>query len=76
MTPRFSLAKDKVRVLLLEGISESAAALFGQAGYTNVTRLPKALDGAALKEALDGVHILGIRSRTQMTGAISRRPTG
>ncbi len=70
MTPRFSLAKDKVRVLLLEGISESAAALFGQAGYTNVTRLPKALDGAALKEALDGVHILGIRSRTQMTGAM------
>ncbi len=70
MTPRFSLAKDKVRVLLLEGISESAAALFGQAGYTNVTRLPKALDGTALKEALDGVHILGIRSRTQMTGAM------
>ena len=70
MTPRFSLAKDKVRVLLLEGISESAAALFGQAGYSNVTRLPKALDGAALKEALDGVHILGIRSRTQMTGAM------
>ncbi len=70
MTPRFSLAKDKVRVLLLEGISESAAALFGQAGYSNVTRLPKALDGAALKEALDGVHILGIRSRTQMTGTM------
>ncbi len=69
MTPRFSLAKDKVRVLLLEGISESAAALFGQAGYTNVTRLPKALDGAALTQALDGVHILGIRSRTQMGGA-------
>ena len=68
MTPRFSLAKDKARVLLLEGISESAAALFGQAGYTNVTRLPKALDGEALKKALDGVHILGIRSRTQMTG--------
>ena len=70
MTPRFSLAKDKLRVLLLEGISESAAALFAQAGYTNVTRLPKALDGAALLEALDGVHILGIRSRTQMRGPV------
>ena len=35
------------------------------AGYTNVTRLTKALDGAALREALHGVHLLGIRSRTQ-----------
>ena len=67
MTPRFSLPRDKVRVLLLEGISESAAALFAQAGYSNVTRLPKALDGPALAAALEGVHILGIRSRSQMT---------
>ena len=67
MTPRFSLPRDKVRVLLLEGISESAAALFAQAGYTGVTRLPKALDGPALAAALEGVHILGIRSRSQMT---------
>ena len=37
------------------------------AGYTNVTRLTKALDGAALREALQGVHIVGIRSRTQLT---------
>ncbi len=67
MNPRFSLPRDKVRVLLLEGISESAAALFAQAGYTGVTRLPKALDGPALAAALEGVHILGIRSRSQMT---------
>ena len=36
-------------------------------GYVNVERLPKALDGPALKKALGGVHLLGIRSRTQLT---------
>lgn len=67
MPPRYSLSKDKVRVLLLEGISETAVDLFTQAGYTNVTRLKTALDGGKLVEALQGTHILGIRSRTQMT---------
>ncbi len=67
MIPRFSLSKDKVRVLLLEGISQTAVDLFNQAGYANVERLKTALDGAALVEALQGTHILGIRSRTQMT---------
>ena len=33
MTPRHSLSKDKVRVLLLEGISQTAADLFAQAPW-------------------------------------------
>jgi D-3-phosphoglycerate dehydrogenase len=69
MSDRLSLAKQRIRVLLLEGVSDSAVALFAAAGYTNVERLPKALDGAALAEALKGVHILGIRSRTEVTEA-------
>ena len=32
--------------------------------------MKKALDGAALAEALKGVHMLGIRSRTQVTAAV------
>ena len=71
MIPRYSLSKDKVRVLLLEGISQTAVDLFTQAGYTNVTRLKTALDGEKLVEALQGTHILGIRSRTQMTRAMT-----
>ncbi|MEH3144938.1 MAG: phosphoglycerate dehydrogenase [Methylobacterium frigidaeris] len=63
----YSLPKDKIRVLLLEGINDSAVALLTAAGYTNVTRLPTALDPAALHEAIRGTHILGIRSRTQLT---------
>lgn len=62
-----SLAKDKIRVLLLEGVNDSAVQLIEAAGYSNLTRLPKALDGEALKEAIKGVHLLGIRSRTQIT---------
>jgi len=64
---RLSLSKDKIKVLLLEGIHQSAVDLFHNAGYTNVTRLTKALDGDALREALHGVHIVGIRSRTKLT---------
>ncbi len=64
---RLSLSKDKIKVLLLEGVNDSAADLLVQAGYSNMTRLPKALDDAALLEAIKGVHVLGIRSRTQLT---------
>jgi len=62
-----SLSKDKIRVLLLEGISDAALQMITQAGYTNVERISKALDPEALKEAVKGVHLLGIRSRTQIT---------
>ncbi len=65
-----SLPKDKIKVLLLENISDNAVAVLANAGYTNVERHGKALDGAALIEALDGVRILGIRSRTQITAQI------
>jgi D-3-phosphoglycerate dehydrogenase len=65
--PQLSLPKDKIKILLLEGVNDSAVELIEAAGYSSVTRLPKALDGEALKEAIKGVHILGIRSRTQIT---------
>ncbi|MDP3255298.1 phosphoglycerate dehydrogenase [Bosea sp. (in: a-proteobacteria)] len=70
---RLSLSKDRIKVLLLEGINDSAADLLVNAGYTNMTRLPKALDQDALVKALEGVHVLGIRSRTQLTDAIFAR---
>src|SRR5437764_5178221 len=70
MPDRLSLAKEKIRVLLLEGISNSAADFLRAQGYTSVTRLPKALDGEALRQSLEGVHLLGIRSRTQLTESV------
>ena len=62
-----SLSKDKIRILLLEGVHSSAVTLLRTAGYSQINPVPKALDGAALSEALQGVHILGIRSRSQLT---------
>jgi D-3-phosphoglycerate dehydrogenase len=67
MPPPLSLSKDRIRVLFLEGINESAVELMRSTGYTNLTALKTALDTEALKEALRGVHLLGIRSRTQLT---------
>jgi len=67
---QLSLPKDKIRILLLEGINDSAVAMLRQAGYTNLERLTKALEGAALREALQGVHMVGIRSRTKLTKAV------
>jgi len=64
---RLSLPKDRIKILLLEGIHDTAVALFEEHGYSNVTRMKGALDGEALTDALRGVHILGIRSRTQLT---------
>ena len=65
-----SLAKDKIRILLLEGINDSAVELITGSGYTSTTRLMTALDGDELDEAIRNVHIIGIRSRTQLTDAV------
>jgi D-3-phosphoglycerate dehydrogenase len=62
-----SLPKQKIRVLLLENVNDSAVRLFEANGYSEVERLKKALDPAELKQRLAGVHMLGIRSRTQLT---------
>jgi len=67
MASQLSLPKDRIRILLLEGVHDSAVELLAASGYANVVRHKGALEGPALQEALDGVHILGIRSRTQLT---------
>lgn len=66
--PRLSLGKDKIRILLLEGVHKSAVEHFSAHGYANITALPGALAGEALARELDGVHMLGIRSGTQLEG--------
>ncbi|WP_257169887.1 phosphoglycerate dehydrogenase [Bradyrhizobium sp. SRS-191] len=65
-----SLPKQKIRVLLLEGVNDSAVRMFEASGYTEVERLPKALGSAELKRMLSGVHMLGIRSRTNLTADV------
>lgn len=69
MTNQLSLSRENIRTMLLEGISESALQMMTGAGYASTTRLTTALDGEKLAGALRGLHLLGIRSRTQMTQA-------
>lgn len=67
-----SYPKEKINVLLLENISTEAIIRFEQNGYTQVTALKGALTEAELIEAIRDVHILGIRSKTQITEAVLR----
>ena len=66
MSNRLFLAKDKIKVLLLEGVNQSAVDHIGGAGYTNMTRVPKALDRDALMGAAKDAHVICIRSRTHL----------
>ena len=64
-----SFDKDKIKILLLEGVHASALERFHAAGYENIERKAGALQGDELAHALADVHILGIRSRTQLTAS-------
>ena len=62
-----SLAKDKIRILLLEGLHQSALDTFSNNGYTNVESLKTSLPEDQLIEKIKKAHFVGIRSRTQLT---------
>jgi D-3-phosphoglycerate dehydrogenase len=70
MDTRTSYPKEKINVLLLENVSDIAVANFKKAGYTQVQKLTKALPEADLIAAVRNAHILGIRSKTQVTQAV------
>ena len=58
------------KIVLLEGISATAVDLLHRAGYTGVTPYKTALEGDALVRAVSGAHIVGIRSRTQLSAPV------
>lgn len=62
-----SYPKSKVKILLLENISKSAVAEFEEAGYTEIIQVKGSLSEDELCEAIRGVHVLGIRSKTHVT---------
>ncbi len=65
-----SYPKEKIKILLLENISEAAVKTFTGNGYTQVEKLSKALPEEELIEAVKNVHLLGIRSKSQITPAV------
>lgn len=65
-----SYPKDKINILFLENISDRAVEKFTSNGYPNVTKLSKALSEDELVEAIKDVHLIGIRSKTQITDKV------
>ncbi len=62
-----SYPRNKIKILLLENISDSAVAEMNASGYLEIERINGALSEVELIEAVRGVHLLGIRSKTQIT---------
>ena len=63
------------RALLLEGIHSDADAVLEAAGVS-VTHETGALTTEALDEALDGVTVLGVRSKSRLSDRPSRPAPG
>jgi D-3-phosphoglycerate dehydrogenase len=62
-----SYPKDKIKILFLENISDAAIKVFKDAGYTDIKKLGGALTEEQLIDEIKNVHLLGIRSKTQVT---------
>lgn len=65
-----SYPKEKVNILFLENISDSALKTFRDAGYSSARKLTGALPEEELIREIKNVHLLGIRSKTQITPAV------
>ncbi len=67
---KVSLDKNKIKIVLLEGVHQNALDVLHASGYTNIDYHKKALEGDQLKEAVADAHFVGIRSRTQLTAEV------
>lgn len=62
-----SYPKEKIKILFLENISDKAVKNFRAQGYSQAEKITKALSEDELVDIIKDVHILGIRSKTQIT---------
>ena len=65
-----SLDKNKIKILLLEGIHKSAVEAFRADGYTEIEHHPKSLPPAELRQAISDAYFVGIRSATELTADV------
>lgn len=63
---RWSYPRNRIRMLLLENVHPAAVERLEEAGYT-VETMKGALDEDDLIAAIKGVHVLGIRSKTNVS---------
>lgn len=67
MSKETSLEKGKIKILLLEGVHQSAVDTLNAQGYTNIEFHTGSLPEEELLERIADAHFVGIRSRTQLT---------
>ena len=69
MNTVLSYPKNRINVLLLEGIHDKAFEILKEEGY-QVEILPESLDEDILCEKIKNVSVLGIRSKTNVTAKV------
>lgn len=70
MSQNTSLDKSKIKILLLEGVHQSAVDTLNAQGYTNIEFHTSSLPEEQLLESIKDAHFIGIRSRTQLTAKV------
>jgi D-3-phosphoglycerate dehydrogenase len=65
-----SFPKEKIKMLMLEGVHPSALELFKDHGYTDIEVSKASMSEDEILEKVHDVHLLGIRSKTQLTEKI------
>ena len=65
-----SYPKEKLKILLLENIHPSAIKLLRDSGYTDIESISGSLSEKELSDKISKVHVVGIRSKTQLTETV------
>jgi D-3-phosphoglycerate dehydrogenase / 2-oxoglutarate reductase len=65
-----SYPKEKIKIVFLENVSNKAVEFFENHGYTHIKKISGALSEAELLKEVKDAHLLGIRSKTQITEAV------
>jgi D-3-phosphoglycerate dehydrogenase len=68
-----SLDKGKIKILLLEGVHQSAVEVFREDGYSQIEYHPKSLSAPDLAAAAADAHFIGIRSATHLSAKVFER---
>ena len=70
MTKVTSYPKDKIKILLLEGVHPSSLGEFENRGYTNITYEKGAYSESELLNCIEDYHLVGIRSKTLISAKV------
>ncbi len=65
-----SYPRTKIKILLLENISDAAVEELRASGYADIKQIGGALSEEELRRAVKGVHLIGIRSKTRITDKV------